>query len=138
VGAGTVGVIVATEDNNPVWQNILTAATGYIEEQRPIGAEVQVLNMVAASVGFSIEIKPNTTAVQDAIRDNLQDMFLQEGIPGGSVLLSHVQGAISISGASDFKVVTVSYHGQTIPAQDIDLVAMEVPKVGTLTFSLKG
>lgn len=55
-GAGTVKVLVASPEMEPVDSEVVAAAQNYIEEQRPIGAQVTVATVSALQISVTADI----------------------------------------------------------------------------------
>jgi uncharacterized phage protein gp47/JayE len=95
---------------------------------------VAVIQPAQKTINMSIAISPNTTAVQNAIREEIKDLFEREGVPGGTIPLSRITESISAAAGE--------YANQLIsPTSDIILQASagvyEVPVLGIITFSTK-
>lgn len=129
-GAGTVGVTFVCDDQE---SSIIPSAAkvaevqAYIDTQRPVTADVTVYAPVAKSLDLTIQITPSTDAVKEAITAELEDLLLREGEPGGTILLSHINEAISIAaGETD--------HALVIPAADFTCSTGEIAILGTITW----
>ena len=95
---------------------------------------VDVVQPTQKIINMSIAISPNTTAVQNAIREEIKDLFDREGVPGNTIPLSRIIESISAASGE--------YANQLIsPNSDIVLQASggvyEVPVLGIITFSTK-
>jgi uncharacterized phage protein gp47/JayE len=61
------------------------------------------------------------------VQAELTDLFVREGSPGGTILLSHIREAISqATGETD--------HILTVPAANVVLGAGAIPVLGTVTW----
>lgn len=131
LGPGTVTVRVGNDDvaaNYIPSPAVVAAAQAYIDERRPVTAQVTVLAPVADPRPHSIALSPNTTATQNAARAELVDMYAREAVPGGIIRLSKVREAVSVaSGVLDSNV--------TVPAADYDAPTGYLPTVGVITWS---
>lgn len=109
LGPGTVLVFVVSDGEDPITPITakLTETFDYIEERRPVTASVTVVAPDLFPMDLQIELRPNLTAVQEAITTELQDLILREAqVPGtfkapgelydGKLLLSHINEAIAI------------------------------------------
>lgn len=130
LGAGTVTVRFTRDDDASIIPDAaeVAAVQAYIDERRPVTADVTVVAPIAAPVDFTIAIKPNTAAVQAAITDELADLLLREAIPGGKILLSHIREAVSIAAGETDNAVTA-------PAADVTTTTGQIATLGTVTFS---
>ena len=128
-GPGTVGVTFVQDDNPdiiPVNQKILEVRT-YIEERRPITAEVDVFAPLAVEVNFNIVCIPDTVEVRTAIENELKDLILREAAPGTPIPLTHIREAISVAaGEND--------HTLNSPTEDLTYDSNEIPVFGAVTW----
>jgi uncharacterized phage protein gp47/JayE len=129
-GPGSVGVLFVLDDD-PV--NIIPnqakvdEVQAYIHERRPVTARALAVAPVALTVDLTIELVPNTVAVQTAVENSLADLFTREAEPGGVITLSQIAEAISTSPGE------VS-HTLVAPASDIAPTPIQLPILGTVTF----
>lgn len=121
-GPGTVGVTFVQDNNTdiiPTAQKV-SEVFHYIEERRPITAEVNVFPPVSVPVDFTIKALPDTPEVRLAIESELKDLIRREAEPGGKLLLTHIREAISIaSGENDHELINITddihYQNSEIP-----------------------
>ncbi|MDB5822156.1 MAG: Baseplate family protein [Herminiimonas sp.] len=93
---------------------------------QPVTALVYHLTPTANPVAFTISGIP--VASRAAIPGAIAGVFLNDGVPGGSIPLAHIWSAIAaVSGVNDFVI--------TSPAVDIANAAGQLPTVGALTFT---
>jgi len=110
LGPGTVLVYVVSDATNPITPAApkITEVFNYIEGLRPVTANLTVAAPVLLLLNMTIQIKPNTVAVQTAITAEIKDLILREATlagsfksPGvlndGKILLSRIREAISIA-----------------------------------------
>lgn len=97
MGPGTVGVFFMRDDDaNPLPDaNELATVKAYIEERRPVTAEVYVLAPVTVPVVYQIRLNPDTSIVRAAVEAQLADLHNREAGLGETLLLSHMREAIS-------------------------------------------
>ena len=112
----------------------VSALQNYVDNLGYDDMVVDVVQPTQKTIAMAIAISPNTTAVQDAIRDEIKDLFDREGVPGNTIPLSRITEAISAAAGE--------YANELItPTSDIDLQATggvyEVPVLGIITFSTK-
>lgn len=128
-GLGTVVVrFVRDDDAAPIPDagEVATVQT-YIDTVRPVTAQAYVLAPVAAPINFTIQLTPNSVAVQAAVLAELQALLLRVGAPGGTVLISHIREAISIAaGETD--------HVLTVPAANVANATGLLPIMGVVTW----
>jgi uncharacterized phage protein gp47/JayE len=69
-----------------------------------------------------------TSSVKNAVQEELEDLILREGEPGGTILLSHIQEAIaSAAGETD--------HTLLVPSGNFVSPAGKIPVMGSITWS---
>lgn len=99
----------------------------YMDTQAPALATVTVVAPTAAPLDMTIALNPNTTTVQQAVDAELRDLFRRTTSPGGTVLYSRLNEAVSIAtGEID--------HTITIPADDVTHTLNQIATVGTITW----
>lgn len=130
-GEGTVGVTFVRDGESPITPDAVEIQTvaDYIEERRPVTAQVTVFAPTLVSINFTIHVEPDTAEVRAAVQAELEDLMLREMAPDGEtpLLLSHVHEAISAAlGETD--------HTLTVPAADIPGFAGLLYRVGTITW----
>lgn len=130
IGAGTVTVRFVTDDApGGIIPDAATvqAVQDYIDGQRPVTATVYAVAPVAAPIDFTIKLTPNTQAVQDAVTTELKDLITREASPGGKILLSHINEAISVAaGETDHQLVA--------PTADVTNTTGQIATMGTITW----
>lgn len=130
MGLGTVTVrFMRDGDVNPIPDAAAVAAVqAYIDVLRPVTASVYVVAPIAVPLNFTISATPNTQAVRDAIKAELQDLLLREAEPGATILLSHIREAISIA-AGEINYV------MSAPAADVTHTTGQMAVMGTITWA---
>jgi uncharacterized phage protein gp47/JayE len=105
----------------------------YLDTVRPVTADVTVVAPVAVPLALTIELTPNTAAVQEAVETEIRDLLLREAIPedgngAGTILLSHIREAISIAaGETDHVLVS--------PVADVIHDQGEIATLGVITWA---
>lgn len=105
----------------------VAAVQTYIDNLRPVTADVTVVAPVAVTMNFTISVTPDTAAIRAAIETELADMLLRDAEPGATIFLSRINEAISI-GAGEFN------HTLTVPAADVTHTTAEMAIMGTVTW----
>lgn len=129
-GAGNVVVRFMTDDltaNGIPTPAKVAEVQAYINERRPVTANVTVLAPVAVPLNFTIQIVPNTQAVKDAVQAELTDLIRREAQPGGTILLSHIREAISISAGETNYVMSA-------PSADVTNTTGNITTMGAITW----
>jgi uncharacterized phage protein gp47/JayE len=129
-GPGTVVVrFVRDNDTSLIPDSAEVAAVqAYIDDLRPVTANVTVEAPTASPLNMTIQLTPNTAAVRAAVTAELTDVLQREAAPGGTILLSHLREAISVAAGEVNNVLTT-------PTADVTHAAGEMPVLGTITWS---
>lgn len=131
-GIGTVTVRFVRDNDGPGAAIIpdageIAAMVAYIGVRRPVTAEVFVPPPISTPLNFTISVTPSTAAVKDAISASLQDLLRREAEPNGTLLLSHIQEAVSIAaGEVD--------HVLTVPSANVVMTGGHISTFGTITW----
>ena len=132
-GAGSVAVIIYPE--NP---GLITPVYDYISDpvRKPLTAVLYVDDIDPVTIHYWIKLDPNDIDIQTAIIKNLAELLLEEGFPGGTILLSHMRQAISASGVFNYELTKIQVGLAVIdPADDFTLNNFEFPQLGNIVFS---
>ena len=86
-----------------------------------------MITLTALSVDFSIDIYPNTAAVQAAVQTELEDLILNTGGSGQTIRLSDMYAAIN-------EATGLLYWRLDPPAADSAAGYGQVHTLGTITF----
>lgn len=134
-GAGTVKVVVCSEDKKPVDKAVTDACAAYIESVRPIGAAVTVASAAAKAVTVSaaVQLDGSVTlgavkeAFQAALTDHLQSIAFKK-----SVVVYARLGflLLDIDGVQDYQNLTLNGS-----AANLTLADNEVPVLSEVTLS---
>jgi uncharacterized phage protein gp47/JayE len=95
-GIGKVALAFVRDEDDSI-----IPSAGEVEEvqdylnDRFFGEEVIVFAPTAAPMAFEIRLSPNTVAVQNAVKAELQDMITRDAEPGGTIPISRINEAIS-------------------------------------------
>jgi uncharacterized phage protein gp47/JayE len=105
----------------------VTEVQDYIDERRPVTANVNVDAPVLKPVNFTIDLTPDTPETRDAVIAELDSYFALNGNPDITIPLSQLNEAISkAEGETD--------HNMTVPAAPIVVAKNEIPVRGTMTW----
>lgn len=124
-GPATVRVIVVTDDAedgpSPSSAKLLEVQE-YIDERRPVTADVTVAAPVLVPLDLTIEVTPDTSAVRAAVIASLEDLLRREAEPGETLRISHIREAISAAPGEQDNVL----HFPTIdvPTADPELLVL--------------
>jgi len=140
LGEGSVGVSFVEDDETDIIPDAakVDEVQDYIDDEKPVTADVTVFAPIELTVDMTIAIKPNTVAVQTAISQELKDLFFRDGQVAGSyktvsetydgvIPLSKINEAISIAeGEEDHTVVS--------PTSDVTPSTGGLATLGTITW----
>lgn len=129
LGDGTVATFFVRDDDDSIFPSVSEVATvsGYIEERRPVTAHQYVYAPTGVDIDFSIYLTPDTQSVKEAVTGELFDLIYRDGEPGGTILLSRMNEAISLAqGETD--------HLLASPSADFTASDGYLPQLGTVTF----
>lgn len=134
-GPGTVGVIVATGTLDPVDPAVKTDTEAYIETQRPLGANVDVLDPNNVIIDFIINITPNTLDIRTGVTDRLNSYLLANSEPGGLLRISEIRDTIYSAGMTDYIIIDITKDGASQPVENLQMSGIELAQLGTITFN---
>ena len=133
-GNGTVKVIVASEDKEPLDETIVEQTAQYIESQRPIGASVTVVSAQALAIDVeaacTLEGGVLPSAVQEELSQQITEMFHGMEMGAGTPVRYNRLMAmlLSCNGVVDCSSMTVNDGTVNIP-----VTTEQVPVLGTVT-----
>lgn len=128
-GVGTV-VVRFVRDNDVSFipdSTEVAAVQTYIDERRPVTAQVTVLAPTPVAINMTIALTPNTTAVREAVQAELADLIQREAKPGGTILISHIREAISVAAGE-------TNHVLSVPSADVTRSTGQMSTLGTITW----
>ncbi|HEU4604059.1 MAG TPA: baseplate J/gp47 family protein [Steroidobacteraceae bacterium] len=131
MGPGTVGVTFVLDNAVDIIPDStkVDEVQAYLDDpsRRMLCASVDVYAPTAQPLNLTIDGIADLD-VRAAIEDELRDLLFREGEPGGTILLSHIEEAISSArGEND--------HVLTSPVANISFGATELPVLGTITWT---
>ena len=100
----------------------------YVQSVSPITVTVSVATLTANTVAVTMTASPNTTAVKNAIVEELKDFFLRDAEPGLPLQLSRLDESISRAAGE------VS-HLLSTPVADVTSTENQMPILGTVTIN---
>jgi uncharacterized phage protein gp47/JayE len=131
MGAGTVTVLFVTDDDpsgiipSP---GKVAEVHEYIDERRPVTAELFTAAPIADPLNPVIAIRPNTPAVQAAVTAELEDLLVRDAVPSGTILISRMREAASIAAGE-------MNNAFTSPTADVPHATGHIATLGTITFT---
>jgi uncharacterized phage protein gp47/JayE len=129
-GPGTVFLTFVRDNDSPIIPTAgqVTAMQTYIDARRPVTAILSVAAPTAVPLNASIQLAPNTAAVQAQVDLQLTDYLQRRGNDGATLLISEINEAISLaSGETDHVLVS--------PASNKAHAVGTIPTLGTTTYN---
>lgn len=129
MGPGTFGLAFVRDGDPDIIPTAAQVAEvqAYLENKRPVTAEVYAIAPVARAVNFSMRLVPDSTALRAAVTQTLLGLIVDEGGPSQTLKISRVRAAISNTpGETD--------HTLSVPAGDVVMAANEVAVPGVMTW----
>jgi len=129
LGVGTVTIRCVTDGAASIIPDAAKIAEvqTHIDTVRPVTAVVTVVPPIAKPLDFQIQLTPNTTVVQDAVKAEISDLLRREATPGGTILISHIQEAISLAAGE-------TNHVLVVPNTDVGHNTGEIAVMGMITW----
>lgn len=117
MGQGTVTVRFVRDDDADIVPDVTEVGVvkDYIDQRRPVTADLYVVAPIAEPLDMTIQIQPVTSAVKEAVEAEIRDLIRREAEPGGMILISHLREAISTA-AGELDHVIVSPTGNVTHA----------------------
>ncbi|MEN6332250.1 MAG: baseplate J/gp47 family protein [Smithella sp.] len=130
LGVGTVGVTFVCDDQEgSIIPDVATVAAvqAHIDEERPVTVDVTVFAPTAVPLNMTIQLTPDTVANRTAVEAELQNLISREAEPEATILLSHLNEAISIAtGETDHVLVS--------PTANVTHSKSQIAVLGTITW----
>jgi uncharacterized phage protein gp47/JayE len=122
LGLGTMGLAFVRDGDVSIIPDAgeIAQVQDYIDERRPVTEDFTAFAPATLSVPFTIDLLADDTAdIRAAVIAELTDLFLREASPGGTILLSHIQEAISIAAGETDHILTTPSANVVAPAGTI-------------------
>lgn len=135
-GAGTVKVILVGSSNTAVSQSVVNAAAEYIEERRPIGADVTVVAAERVGVKVKAVLEGDETAEFYAARLRIETALKKylETFDGGKIYINKIISVIM----SEDKITNCSSVTLNDAAEDLCLTSEQIPYLSAIIWSTEG
>ena len=132
LGAGTVVVrfmMDTTYSNGIPLSGDVTTVYNALAVLKPVTTNLTVVAPIANPLNFTITgLSPGNATVQAAVTQSLTDLISKEAVPGGTLLLSHINEAIAIAyGETD--------HVLTLPANNVVNTTGYITTMGVITWA---
>ncbi len=135
-GIGQVALTFMRDgDADPIPDGDAVQAVQDYIDARFFGERVTVFAPTAVAFDYTVQLTPNTLAVQNAVQDvngdeatgEVPDMLRRDAIPGGTIRLSRLREAISAAtGETDHELVS--------PTEDVEFEFGQIAVPGTRVF----
>ncbi|MHA2017786.1 MAG: baseplate J/gp47 family protein [Promethearchaeota archaeon] len=140
-GLGTIGLSFVRDNDTNILPTLTQkeAVRAYIVTHEDPGTGIDVgcpvtaepglymIDLEFLTINMTIKLYPNTSAIQTAIENNLENLILREGGPGQTIYLSRIREAICLAEDEE-------RHSLTSPIADITAATNQVHSLGNLTF----
>ena len=129
MGDGTVTVRFVRDDDASIIPDSaeVLAVQNYIDTVAPVTATAYVVAPLPQAVNFTIDLTPDTPEVRAAVIAQLEDLIKRNAEPAGTLRISHIREAISLSAGEQNYVMTV-------PAADIVSATGYMSVMGAVTW----
>ncbi len=126
---GSVTVVVAMSGPTVPTATELADIAAYIAQKKPVTATVNVVAATLQPVDISLQVRPNTVAIQQAASAALSLFFAGASAIGSPIYYSNLSAAIEYSDGE-------TYHELLAPTADVAATGpTALPVLGTVTFS---
>lgn len=128
-GPGTVGVFFVLDDREDIIPDDadVTAVSAHIVAVRPVTALPIILAPTGDPINFTIELLPDSLDTQATVEQELMDLVERDSSPGGTILLSRINEAISIATGEEDHILTV-------PSANFVSASGYIATMGTITW----
>lgn len=134
-GAGTVGLVIATDSLDIVDSDVHADAVAFLETVRPIGAILTVEDITRGEMDYTISITPNTSELQSAITAQLENLHADEAAPGATLYLTHIRAAIMAAGIDNYSITAMALNRVGIAVADVVATGYEILVFRSATYS---
>ncbi len=134
-GPGTVKVVLAGQDGKPAGASSVAACKEHIEQNRPIGADVQVVAATGKQIDIACDLKLSgsmlLTEIKEVFQREIEEYFRSSIFERSEVLINRLAYMLlDIEGVEDFTSLTLNGKAENIP-----LGADEIAVLGALEVS---
>jgi uncharacterized phage protein gp47/JayE len=125
IGAGTVGVIIATKDLTVVSSTVKNNVITNVTNKKPLGAQVTVEDPTFIKISIIIKITPYTDYYKEKVNEKMKRMFLLESGPATTIKISSIRKAITEAGVSDYEITYLFKEGISMSIADLEFKNLE-------------
>jgi uncharacterized phage protein gp47/JayE len=133
LGPSSVKVLFTTTADDPIpIGGEPTLVTAYLETKAPVDLlTVQAIAPTPQTLDPDIQLSPNTADVRAAVTAAIKQLLRDEAVPGETLLLSHINEAIS-GATGEVDHVLVSPVADVVPGDSDTLIVIGTPSYSSL------
>lgn len=133
-GNGTVDIVIVADGNSVATQQLLDTVSNYIEDKRPIGADVKVYSASSMEIKISANVKVKTGYTKELIESTLFSLTKEylEKLSGKNPLISYIKIAdiiFSCEGVEDVTDYTLNGGKESITISDRYFPVAVIPTI---------
>lgn len=123
-GNGTVKVVIIDANLNVADETLLNKVRAYLEEEKPIGADLTVVSATAVNVKVAANIYGSVN--EDEFKEKVDTYFKEIGFNRGYVSVAHIgKTLLECSGVIDYDSLTLNGEAKNIPLTEEQLPILE-------------
>lgn len=123
-GNGTVKVVIIDANLNVADETLLNKVRTYLEEEKPIGADLTVVSAAAVNVKVAANIYGSVN--EDEFKEKVDTYFKEIGFNRGYVSIAHIgKTLLEYSGVIDYDNLTLNGEAKNIPLTEEQLPILE-------------
>lgn len=129
MGTGTVGVTFVMDNRPDILPEPgdIETVEAYLDERRPVTADVVVFAPEADPIDLRIKLVPDTAETRAAVIAELDDFFARDAQPGGMIYISRLREAVSIAAGE-------TWHDLELPELNRQSAPGSLPTLGDVDF----
>ena len=122
-GAGTVKVVIANAEKGAASELLCQQVFDYIEERRPIGAQVEVVSAVELPLNVTAQVELGKDfylgQVQTTFRERLAEWLQDQGFEAEDISIAHVgKLLLETGGVEDYTGLVLNGSAQNVPLSE--------------------
>lgn len=119
-GPGTVKVVIIDANLDVADETLIEKVKTYIEEERPIGADLTVVSATAVTINVSANVYGSIN--KDEFKEKIDTYFKDIGFNKGYVSIAHIgKILLECSGVIDYDNLTLNEEAKNIPLTEEEL-----------------
>lgn len=123
-GNGTVKVVIIDANLNVADEMLLNKVREYLEEEKPIGADLTVVSATAVNVKIAANIYGSVN--EGEFKEKVDTYFKEIGFNRGYVSIAHIgKTLLECSGVIDYDSLTLNGEAKNIPLTEEQLPVLE-------------